>query len=305
MPEDFESRSVLDFGVNGFGVLKDELKQVTGKGLILIIDEIDRLFKRLLDEHKQPLLNSLLKSISGILDDGDSREYLHIVMCGSNWLMYYASLGKDMHEMQQVFHRLGDYRIPVGRLPKEDVMDLLLSADVNYTEEALEMIWEYTGGHVWFVKLFGNAAIRRAKANNRSWIYPADVFYSLYDVLCEQNCEQFYEGCTPTGLERPIIDIMQAMACRKDMFLSMDSICQRLNRDPDDVEQALKNLLQFEIVKRNRVNPDMVRFSLDIYRRYFRTVNSSQSRVPEEPAVFERKIQSSGSQTSYNDDELI
>ncbi len=30
MPEDFESRSVLDFGVNGFGVLKDELKQVTG-----------------------------------------------------------------------------------------------------------------------------------------------------------------------------------------------------------------------------------------------------------------------------------
>lgn len=283
-----------------------ELNKITGKGLILIIDEIDRLFKRLMDDHLESSLNALLKAISGILDDGDSREYLHLVMCGSNWLMYYAAMGKDMEEMQQVFHRLGDYGIAVGRLPKEDVMDLLLSAQVNYTEEALEMIWDYTGGLVWFVKLFGNAAIRRAKAHNRSWVYPADVFYSLYEVLCDRNCEQFYEGCTPGGLERPIIDVMQAMANRKDMYLSIDKICQRLGRDTDEVERAMANLIRFEIAKRNPVNPDTVRFSLDIYRRYFRTVNSSQVREPEEPAVFERKVQSSiSTQTIYNDDALI
>ena len=184
-------------------------------------------------------------------------------------------------------------------------MDLLLSAPVNYTEEALEMIWEYTGGLVWFVKLFGNAAIRRAKSQNRAWIYPADVFYSLYEVLCDRNCEQFYEGCTPGGLERPLIDVMQAMACRKDMYLSMDKICEKLGRDPDDVERAMAGLIRFEIALRDPVNPDMVRFSLDIYRRYFRTVNSSQVREPEEPAVFERKIHSSIAQTSYSDDELI
>lgn len=283
-----------------------ELKKITGKGLILIIDEIDRLFKRLIDDHMEASLNGLLKAISGILDDEDAREYLHLVMCGSNWLMYYASMGNDMREMQQVFHRLGDYKIAVGRLPKEDVMELLHSAKVNYTEEALEMIWEYTGGLVWFVKLFGNAAIRRAKSHNRSWVYPADVFYSLYEVLCDRNCEQFYEGCTPGGLERPIIDVMQAMAFRKDMYLSIDKICQRLGRDVDDVERAIAGLIRFDIAKRNPANPDTVRFSLDIYRRYFRTVNSSQVREPEEPAVFERKVQTNITpQASYNDDELI
>jgi hypothetical protein len=168
------------------------------------------------------------------------------------------------------------------------------------------MIWEYTGGLVWFVKLFGNAAIRRAKSHNRSWVYPADVFYSLYEVLCDRNCEQFYEGCTPGGLERPIIDVMQAMAFRKDMYLSIDKICQRLGRDVDDVERAMAGLIRFDIAKRNPANPDTVRFSLDIYRRYFRTVNSSQVREPEEPAVFERKVQTNITpQASYNDDELI
>lgn len=282
-----------------------ELHKMTGKGLILIIDEIDRLFKRLIDNHMGATLDELLKVISGILDDVDSREYLHIVMCGSNWLMYYAAMGKDMRSMQQVFQRLG-YSISVGRLPKEDVMDLLHSAQVNYTDEALEMIWEYTGGLVWFVKLFGNAAIRRAKAHKRSWVYPADVFYSLYEVLCDRNCEQFYEGCTPGGLERPLIDAMQALAYRKDMYISLDKICEMLGKDPDDVEQALVSLDRFEIAKRNPVNPDMVRFCLDIYRRYFRTVNSSLKRIPEEPAVFERKVQSSiSTQPSYNDDAFI
>ena len=303
------SRSFRDQEDLNPSMLKDffkELKKMTGKGLILIVDEIDRLFKRLIDEHMEASLNALLKAISGILDDVDSREYLHLVICGSNWLMYYASPGSDLHDMQQVFHRLGDYKITVGRLPKEDVMDLLHSAQVNYTDEALEMIWEYTGGLVWFVKLFGNAAIRRAKAHNRSWVYPADVFYSLYEVLCDRNCEQFYEGCKPGGLERPLIDVMQSLACRKDMYLSMDKICQRLGQDPDNVERALAGLIRYEIAQRNPVNPDMVRFSLDIYRRYFRTVNSSLQREPEEPAVFERKVQSNIiSQVNYNDDELI
>lgn len=282
-----------------------ELKEQTGRGLILIIDEIDRLFKRLMDDHLEGLLNSLLKSVSGILDDAACRELVHLVLCGSNWLMYYAAVG---HDMQQLFHRLGDYKLSVGRLPKEDVLALLKSAGVDYTPEALEMIWEYTGGLVWFVKLLGNAAIRRAKSRNRAWIYPADVFYSLPEVLCDRNCEQFYEGCVAGSLERQLIDLMQSLACRKDMYLSLESLCQKLEKTPGEVEQALNGLIRFDIVQRSPANPDMVRFCLDIYRRYFRTVHSAYKRIPEEPAVFERKYEGPtvlGTAERFDEDERL
>lgn len=283
-----------------------ELNKVTGKGLILIIDEIDRLFKRLIDHHMESSLDELLKTISGILDDADTHEYLHLVMCGSNWLMHYASIGKGTARMQQFFHRLGDYTISVGRLPKEDVMDLLLSADVNFTQEALELIWAYTGGLVWFVKLFANAAIRRAKEHNRSRIYPADVFFSLHGVLSEQNCEQFYEGCTVNGMERLMIDAMQALAYRQDERVPLERISELMGKPIEDVERALSGLERFDIARRDPVKPNMVHFTLDIYRRYFRTVSTVHTRIPEEPTVFERKIQSNPViQPGYGDDEII
>ena len=292
-------------------VLKDffqELKEMTGKGLILIIDEIDRLFKRMMDDHDEETLNKLLKIISGLLDDLDTKSYLHLVMCGSNWLMYYAAVGNDM---QQVFQRIGDYQIRVGRLPKDDIMILLRSAQVNYTDDALQLIWEYTGGLVWFVKMLANKAISRAKENNRSLIYPADVYMSLNEVLNDNNCQQFYEGCVAGSLERKLIDAMQSQAFRKDMYLSMDKLCEMLGEDPDDLERALNGLIRFDIAERNVVNPDKVRFSLDIYRRYFRTVSSSFPRVLEEPDMFERKVDNTVTFVSYaigedyDDDERI
>lgn len=267
-----------------------ELKKATGKGLILIVDEIDRLFGRLIDDHKEDKFHALLKALSGILDDDGCKECVHLVICGSNWLMYYASVGFDGGpDTHQLFHRIGDYQIEVGRLPIEDTMTVLDRAGVNYTDEAKQMIWEYTGGLVWFTKLLGNAAIRRAKSKNRSCIYPSDVSNSLKDVLTPQNCQQFYEGCVAGGLELQMIDAMQSLAYRKDMNIPVDKICELLGKDPDDVVQALDNLILFKIVEKDRVNPDLVHFSLDIYRRYFRTIHSRFERIPEVPDTFEVK----------------
>lgn len=283
-----------------------ELYEMTGKGLMLIVDEVDRLFKRMMDDHMEAALNELMASISAILDDSDCKKWVHLVLCGSNWMMYYAAVGQDM---QQMFHRFGDYAIPVGRLPMKDVLALLNSAKVDYTTEAKDLIWEYTGGLVWFVKLLGNAAIRRAKNANRSRIYPADVFYSLPEVLSDRNCEQFYEGCPAGGLERKLIDAMQALANRKDKYIPMDKLCQMLGSDPEDVVRALRNLKRFDIAEAHAVRTDDIRFSLDIYRRYFRTVHSAFPREPEEPIIFEKKFEGGyiplDDSTIYSDDDRI
>lgn len=274
----------VDMDPNLIIVFFRELYQLTGKGMILIIDEVDRLFKSIEDNRSKRDLNNLLSALSGLLDNDDRRKYLQLIICGSNWLMYYLDVGDAM---QQVFQRFGDYKISVGRLPKDDVMDLLSSVKIQYAEGTKELIWEYTGGLVWFVKLLANAAIRRAKAANREWVYPADVFFSLNDVVTEQNCKQFYEGCHHGTLERQMIDAMQSLACRKGMYLSLDTICELLDKDHQEIEQALKRLTLLEIVERNPVKPDMVRFRLDIYRRYFRIAPSSFRVKPEEVVLFE------------------
>ena len=273
-----------------------ELYELTGKGLFLLIDETDRLLQQLVDNHEEKILNNLLQALSSLLDDDERKQYLQLVICGSNWLMHYASVGRDM---QQLFQRVGDYKISVGRLPKEDVLEVLRSVNIPYAEGTQEMIWEFTGGLVWFVKLLANAAIRRAKDARRNHVYPADVFYSLPTVVNRQNCDQFYEGCLPGSVERQMIDAMQSLAYRKDRYLSLSEVGKLLDLDTPVVEKALGQLIYFEIVERHPTDPNRVRFALDIYRRFFRSLYSVYPRTPEEDLVFALK-NDSGSNITYN-----
>lgn len=289
-------------------IFYQELYELTGRGLFLLIDEMDRLLQKLEDDHQEANLNNLLQALSSLLDDDERKKYLQLVICGSNWLMYYASVGPDM---QQLFQRVGDYKISVGRLPKEDVLAVLRSVDIPYAAGTQEMIWEFTGGLVWFVKLLANAAIRRAKDARRNCVYPSDVFYSLATVVNRQNCDQFYEGCKPGTAERQMIDAMQSLAYRKGRYLSLSDVGERLDMDTAAVEKALGQLIYFEIAERHPADPNRVRFTLDIYRRFFRSLYSVYPRTRDENLVFEQPNDtgysvtfSSGEEMYSDDDEL-
>ncbi|MBR7179003.1 MAG: ATP-binding protein [Oscillospiraceae bacterium] len=268
-----------------------ELYQFTNKGLMLIVDEIDRLFERIISNQSVTNLQmGLFDALTSMLDSEACAHAIHFVLCGSNWLIRYAETGDYL---QQMFHRIGGRKYVVGKLPRPDVDLMLKSATQKHkslvlTEDAKNMIWEYTGGLVWFTKLLANAAIARAVENRRTVVYPYDVYEALPKILTPGNCRQFYEGCYTDGPEMAVIDAIQSLATRKDACISINQLCDLMKCEAWEVENALRMLSIFNIIERESPTSSRYRFCLDIYRRYFRSERSSKTyeKLPDEIEAF-------------------
>lgn len=294
-----------------------DLKEfLSGKGLYLIIDEIDRLFERV--EERQTVnnrnLDSLFGAMSAMLNSAECRSVVHFVICGSNWLIRYNLKGDKMN---QLFQRFGKQVIEVGKLPREDAREVLLSpyrenTELKISEEAVDWIWNYIGGLVWHTKLLGEEAIRRAKNDFRSIVYPSDVQQCLPRVLDDQWCKQFYEGCE-SGAEYQVVDAMQSLAAKCDIYIHINRISEMLGWELIEVQRTLVILKSLKVVEQHPIDHQLFRFEQDIYRRYFRTMPSKYKRIPEEPDVFQDRQQFQQSaatlrinvETASNGDDLV
>ena len=273
-----------------------DVKQLIGrKGLYLIIDEIDRLFERVEEAQarkpgEREGLDSLFGAICDILNSAACSAAVHLVICGSNWLIRYDQKGDRKIQLLQ---RFGKQQIEVGRLPVEDSRDLICGPyraypQLTISREAIDWIWNYTSGLVWHTRLLGDEAISRARLNERRTVYPSDVQASLAAVITDQWCKQFYEGCESRD-EARVVDAMQSLACRRDACVPLSKICELTEMKPVDAERSLQILGALKVVSPDPIDRTMYRFGQDIYRRYFRTTPSGFARVPEEPDVFQDK----------------
>ena len=133
------------------GLFYADIKALLGnKGIFLIIDEIDRLFERVEQTQKNNHrnLDSLFGAISEILNSYEYRKAVHLVICGSNWLIRYNLKGDRKN---QLFQRFGKQVIEVGKLPENDAREAIylpysLYPELTITEEAIEWIWDYAEG---------------------------------------------------------------------------------------------------------------------------------------------------------------
>lgn len=276
------------------GLFYSDVKTLIGnKGIFLIIDEIDRLFERVEQTQKKNNrnLDSLFGAISEILNSYEYRKAVHLVICGSNWLIRYNLKGDRKN---QLFQRFGKQVIEVGKLPENDAKEALYLPyspypELTITEEAAEWIWNYAGGLVWHTKLLGEEAIERARRDNRCVVYPSDVRQCLPKVITELWCKQFYEGCE-SGDERRLVDAMQSLAAKKDAFIHINQLTELTGLSKIEVQKVLYVLKELKIVAAHPINSQLYRFELDIYRRYFRTNPSAFEQVPEEPDIFQIKM---------------
>ncbi len=267
-----------------------EVRQVlNGKGFYLLIDEADRLFEKV--ESSQANLDSLFGALSAMLSSLDCRESVHFVICGSNWLIRYNLRGDSGNQLLQRF----DSQIEVGKLDESDTEDVVKLPYKKYpeliiTQEALNWIRNYTGGLVWHTRLLGDTAIARAKKAGRHVVYPYDVQQSLPEVLSEKWCKQFYEGCE-SGNEYRVVDAMQSIASRRNMYIHINQLCDILGWEAVEVQKILSILKALRVVSPNQYDPDsqQYRFDMDIYRRYFRTQVSKYTRIAEEADIFRPK----------------
>lgn len=272
-----------------------DVKQLIGdRGLYLIIDEIDRLFERVEEGQSKNNrnLDSLFGALSAMLNSPECKSAVHFVICGSNWLIRYNLKGDKMN---QLFQRFGKQVIEIGKLPEEDAKAVICTPYKDYPElviskDALDWIWNYTGGMVWHTKLLGEESIQRAKDDFRCVVYPSDVQQSLAKVINDHWCKQFYEGCE-SGAEYQLVDAMQSLAAKRDGYVHIGRISELLNWEVIEVQRTMVILKALKVVAQHPVDQQLYRFEQDIYRRYFRSTPSLFDKIPEEPDIFQSKQQ--------------
>jgi len=249
----------------------DVKRYLGGRGLVVIVDEFDRLLEKL--DARQDLESSFYPVLSSMLCDAVCAETVHFLFCGSKELI--IEKNKD-RQITQIFQRMGESDIAIGAMPKQEMISLVTKPFsryecVKFTEAALEWLWTMAGGLVWFSKLIAKEALTKAGEDERSVVYPSDVFKAACTVAVNDGyCKQFYEGFRED--ERTLVEAMGNLALRPEQYVTMGQIMEllqsRLTRER--AERAMRNLIDLEMVETNRQNASLYRFRVDIYRRYFR-----------------------------------
>lgn len=245
-----------------------------GRGVVLIVDEVDRLFERLEHSGDAGTASSLFPALRAVQTNPDCRESVRLVFCGSNNMLIYNQDGGRLHQLFQTFAT-----IPVGQLRKEDVSQLLtdpFAADgrMEYHPEAIEWIWRCTGGLVWYTKLLANATVAQAQKHHRRMIYPIDVSLAFDSIINEQNCKQYIdEGCSDA--DRLVLDAMATASVHRGGEVSREQLAAMLKElTPAQLDGSLRLLTDTLHLLERTPGRSSYRFAVEIYRRFYRILPS-------------------------------
>ena len=266
-----------------------ELSQALGgKKLVLMLDELDTLIQRF--ERDENVYNGLLSSLDSLLDDANLHRYVHFILCGSNNLIRYQMDGGILH---QAFQRINS--LEVGSLPYQDIKAMLcapcreLRYTLRYTEAALEYIYRFTGGAVWYTRLLGAALVDKLAAEQRSVVYPSDVCDCTAKVITITNCKQFYEACG--NPERAVIQSLQRYTGHLDASATAEEIRMGLPEGSDTLtlNSSLELLQQLGLICQIKDSSGTrYRFATEMHRQFFRSQYKGSDCEPSDDDQFRR-----------------
>lgn len=266
-----------------------ELSQALGgKKLVLMLDELDTLIQRF--ERDENVYNGLLSSLDGLLDDANLHRYVHFILCGSNNLIRYQMDGGILH---QAFQRINS--LEVGSLPYQDIKAMLcapcreLRYTLRYTEAALEYIYRFTGGAVWYTRLLGAALVDKLAAEQRSVVYPSDVCDCTAKVITITNCKQFYEACG--NPEKAVLQSLQRYTGHLDASAAPDEIRMGLPEGSDSLtlNSSLELLQQLGLICQLKDSSGTrYRFATEMHRQFFRSQYKGSDCEPSDDDQFRR-----------------
>ncbi len=269
-----------------------ELKVMNAnKGLMLIIDEFDILIEAV--EKNQGVDSTLLPSLRVLLNSPYCQEAIHLVVCGSTKLIRYMDGGT----LNQLFQQFGDNVIEIGRLLEKDMETMLTDpykeyAEVEFAPSALEWIWKFTSGLVWYSKLVASCALNRAFANKRSIVYPSDIVDAVTTVTSKDDYfKSLKESCRPDEIK--ILDAVQCLTAKATEYVTISQLLELLSNDfsQRDVETITTTLERMQILERNPFDRYAYRFAVELYWHYFRGTPSNYERCAEIPVIFKEKKQ--------------
>ncbi len=264
-----------------------ELKKFNGgKGLMLIIDEFDILIEVL--EKVQGVNSTLLPALRNIINSPYCQDAVHLVICGSNKLIRYMDGGT----FNQLFQQFGDNNIEIGRLLERDMETMLTYTyrdypSVKFTPQALNWIWNYTSGLVWYSKLVANSALKRAQSHGRNTVYPTDIVDAVRTVTGQDDLfKSLLTSCKPNEIK--VLDAIQCSSSKATEYVTLSRLITLLSDEltQKDIESIINTLEKLQIVQRNPFDRYSYRFAVELYWHYFRVTPSNRERCPETPVVF-------------------
>lgn len=212
---------------------------------------------------------------------------IKLVICGSDDLVRLYQCENDT-KWRDFVQKTADNGVMVGQLSPEDFEAMMkdetiwseVSKDIPWSSEALELLYQYTGGNAICGKLFGNELInkvRRGEFERRERFYPSDITQVAYELL---NSE--------VGLVRNLLILHNTKNLEDEipylLFIAHELVQERNRADvsirrireffsvrtPMEIENALKVLIARGILK---VNEEKQRygFATMFYFDFFRS----------------------------------
>lgn len=210
------------------------------------------------------------------------------MLCGSDALVRLYNCEND-ENWRGFIQKTADNNVPIGQLSPKDFKAMMEDASIwgdisennsPWSPEALNLLYQYTGGNAICGKLFGNELlnkIMRGDFNRREKLYPSDITQVAYELL---NSE--------VGLVRNLLVLHNTKNLEEEIpyliFIAHELIHDRNKSDvsirrireffavksPSAIESALKVLIARGILK---VNEEKQRygFSTMFYFDFFRS----------------------------------
>lgn len=266
-----------------------ELSQLLGKKILVIIDEMESIFynHRFESNLQEEMLYASLRALIQ-----KAENYVSFIFCGSDTLLTSCLEQRSETQMFQTLQYL-----EVGHMNHGDIQEIFKRQsekyEITFTSDAVETIWEYSDGMVWYAKLLGYLVINNILANDltiRSEVNRWDILQAVQMLINGEIGTDKYD-LVDACLNTPRTAIIHAMASvmpDRNKEVSVDEIFIAVKMmkvegyinprngeeipelNVDLVKEHLDFLEKMQFVKSN-ASRTKYEFTAELYRLFFRT----------------------------------
>ncbi len=263
-----------------------DLKDLTGKGLMLVIDEFDVLLGSI--EQYGGVYETFFPALREMLNSPEGQQSVHFIICGSTWLMRYIDGGT----LSQFFQQLLTNTIDVGNLPRED-MDKMLTipykdSALTFTPGALDWIWKYTNGLVWYAKFIAKEALSIVKADRRNTVYSYDVVAALSTVAGGLGNHDSLDASHNSD-EGKLLKEIRRITTKATEYVSLDTLCENFAGvySRKEIERMANMLTNFKILAKTPYNDNnSYRFAIELYWHFHSAKETDYVKAAATPEEF-------------------
>ena len=265
-----------------------ELSQLFGKKILIVIDEMESIFYNHRFESVQQE-ESLYAALRSLIQRPDN--YVSFIFCGSDALLTSCLEQRRESQMFQTLQYL-----EVGHMNIGDIREIYRKQsekyDIDFTPDAVDTIWQFTHGLVWYAKLLGYLVINNIMSHDltiRKEVNRSDIMTAIQMLINGEIGTDKYD-LVDASLNTPRTAIVHAMASIMPDYNKMVSVNEVVialealrkegyinprNGEPIPVmdEATVKGHLDF-LEKMQFVDANAARtkylFTAELYRLFFR-----------------------------------